>query len=1147
MSFIEKMRRARALLEEEGRVSLRAIQREFDLDDGALDDLIEELVEIQQVAVRDGRALGWAGGVPAAASETREHEHEHAPRNYTPKHLADKILQSKSVLEGERKQVTVLFADVKGSMELAEQFDPEAWHEILDRFFEILSEGVHRFEGTVNQYTGDGIMALFGAPIAHEDHAQRACYAALQLRDEISRYATELKRDHGVGFSTRMGLNSGEVVVGKIGDDLRMDYTAQGHSVGLAQRMESLASPDTCYLTDATASLVQGYFELESLGDFKLKGVGAPVPVHRLVGLGAAHTRFDISRARGLTRFVGRDSDMEMLEDALAQAQAGNGQVVGVVAEAGTGKSRLCFEFVERCRVRGSRVNEGHAVPHGANVPYLPVLEAFRDYYGIEDGDPDRLVREKIAGRMLLIDEGFRDVLPVMFEFFGVPDPDRPVPPLDPEMKQRQLFSVLRRMVQRSGPSGTGENLISLIEDLHWLDAGSEAFLEQWVDAIAGSSALLIVNFRPEYHSDWMKKSYYRQLPLSPLAPEAVRDLLDDLLGRDPSTEGLSEAIHQRTGGNPFFTEEVARSLIESGQLEGTRGAYRLVGTLDTLAVPPSVHGVLAARIDRLGEREKGVLQAAAVIGREFSEPILEAAAEMETSELRGALTELKSAEFIYEQTLYPVAEYAFKHALTQEVALGSQLAGRRRRAHANVARAIEAAHADKLDEQTALLAHHWDEAGEALTSALWHRRAAEWVGRNDAIQGVRHMQRVLTLTDAMDASPEVDGLRLEACRSLLLVGGWRVGLSPDAVEALFAEGLALAESAGDADGAIALHLGYAMVLGFGGDLRGYHSIARKAAALIDDSVSRGSAAISLVMLEYSARCLGPLREALDYGERAVELSADDPAIGVETAGFSVWGTMLQGSAESYTLLGRLDEARSRIAESFDVIRTHDMREPLVWALYVSTRIADYSGDAAPSPQAGEARRNALEAVRIAEASGNHFLHVFAYRSLGVAQLIHADWQDAATSLGEALAVARKHTGLEREGELLAELSRAQLGHGNTGLARATAEESIACSQRRGAAHFECQGQLALARALRADPGRSAADSIEACLDRALELVRESDARVFEPQITEERARLAALCGGGGAASEGLQRAHAAYTEIGATGHAERLARELGL
>ena len=409
MNLLDVVREVRRHLEENGRLSLRLLRRQFELDDDALAEVIEELVDVQRVARREENALAWSAATPTAGLPPPARD----PRSYTPKHLADKILQSKSALEGERKQVTVLFADVKGSMELAEQLDPEEWHRILDRFFAILTEGVHRFEGTVNQYTGDGIMALFGAPIAHEDHAQRACYAALHLRDEIARYATEVKREHGVGFSTRMGINSGDVVVGTIGDDLRMDYTAQGHTVGLAQRMEALAAPDSCYLTAATAALVGGYFALDDLGEFRVKGVADPVRVHRLAGVGASRTRFDIARARGLSRFVGRAADLRTLEDALEQTAAGNGQVVGVVAEAGTGKSRLCFEFLERCRARGMRVYEGRAVAHGRNIPFLPILEVFRAYFGITGEDDDRSAREKIAGRMVLLDHGFADALPL--------------------------------------------------------------------------------------------------------------------------------------------------------------------------------------------------------------------------------------------------------------------------------------------------------------------------------------------------------------------------------------------------------------------------------------------------------------------------------------------------------------------------------------------------------------------------------------------------------------------------------------------------------------------------------------------------------------------------------------------------------------
>ncbi len=374
-----------------------------------------------------------------------------APREYTPRHLADKILKTKSAIEGERKRVTVLFADVKSSMELASRTDPEEWHAILDRFFQILSDGVHRFEGTVNQYTGDGIMALFGAPIAHENHAQRACFASLHLRDELKKYADELRLTQGLDFSVRIGINSGDVVVGKIGDDLRMDYTAQGATVGLAQRMEQVAAAHSICLSDETAKLVTGYFSLRDLGEAQIKGVDEALRVHELLGMGNLRTRFDVSRARGLTRFVGRENDMQVLDQALASAHAGSGQVIGGVAEAGAGKSRLCFEFAERCRGDGMRVMQGSGVPHGKNIPLLPILQVFRAYYGISEEDDDRTAREKIAGRMLLIDESFRESLPFVFDLWESPIPSGPQPRWTPTRARRccsESCADLSRQVQ---------------------------------------------------------------------------------------------------------------------------------------------------------------------------------------------------------------------------------------------------------------------------------------------------------------------------------------------------------------------------------------------------------------------------------------------------------------------------------------------------------------------------------------------------------------------------------------------------------------------------------------------------------------------------------------------------------------------------
>jgi class 3 adenylate cyclase len=461
------------------------------------------------------------------------------PRAYTPKHLAEKILTSRSSLEGERKQVTVLFADVKGSMDIGEKVDPEEWYRIMDRFFQILSDGVHRFEGMVDKFTGDGIMAIFGAPIAHEDHARRACYAALHLKNELHRYAEELARTHEIAFAVRIGLNSGEVVVGTIGDDLKMVYTAHGNAVGLGQRMEQLAAPDQVYVTENTAKLVSGFFRLRDLGPFELRGMSAPVRVYELEGMGALHTPLEVSRSRGFSRFVGRSAELANLEAVLSRALDGNGQVVGIVGEPGVGKSRLCQEFVERCQARGISVYGAHGVSHGKAIPYLPVLALFRGFFLISESDDGQAAREKITSRMLSLDESLGDALPLLFEFLDVADPEHPVAQIDPHARRRQLFAIVKRVAQARSRR---EPAVTLLEDLHWFDPGSEAFLEGFVEATSGTRSLLVVNFRPEFHAAWMQTANYQQIPLPPLPAEASRELLHELLGSDPSDRKIRRA-----------------------------------------------------------------------------------------------------------------------------------------------------------------------------------------------------------------------------------------------------------------------------------------------------------------------------------------------------------------------------------------------------------------------------------------------------------------------------------------------------------------------------------------------------------------------------------------------------------------------------
>jgi adenylate cyclase len=736
---------------------------------------------------------------------------------------------------------------------------------------------------------------------------------------------------------------------------------------------------------------------------------------------------------------------------------------------------------------------------------------------------------------MVLLDQKFAEALPLLFDFLGVADPQRPAPRLDPEARQRQLLAVMHQVIQSVSET---QAMVTMIEDLHWLDAASGEFLEHMVEAQGGSHHLLLLNFRPEYHADWMQKSWYRQVPLTPLGREAIGELLEDRLGSDPSIAALATPIHARTGGNPFFTEEIAQTLIESGHLEGTRGNYRLVTPIERLVVPATVQAVLAARIDRLPEREKRLLQVASVIGKDFPEPLLAAVAGLPAEELKAALAALRRAEFVHEQAIYPVAEYSFKHPLTQEVALGSQLKERRRTVHAEVARAIERQDAEHLDERAALLAQHWEEAGEALVAARWHRRAAEWVGRTDVAAATRNWQRVRALLRGLPDDREAAELGIAACRYLLLAMSWRTAVQRDEARALFEEGHALANAIGGQREALYLSMSYGLVIRGDGDVAAYLDLTlenQHAASASGDIAAQVNAAASLID---ALKMSGRLAEALALAELEVprvprDLPREEWVTGVSPR---VFIGAHRGKALMWT--GRLRAALEEFTAC--ILQSEEDGTPEATS-YHHCFAAETHYRAGDADRAFVSARQAEAISRALETSG---LAALVQLALGYSHLAAGRAADAVIAARNALELLRR-TDKPRAGEAAALAAEALLQAGDLSAAESAAEESIVLCRRSLRAIYEALAHGVLARVLLRRDGAAARDAIEAELVLAAALIERTGARTLAPSLLEWRAELAAVLVDDVERVRLLQQAQNLFDEIGAPLRAQRTAREL--
>jgi class 3 adenylate cyclase/tetratricopeptide (TPR) repeat protein len=960
MDFYDVLDQVLALLHQRRRVTYNALKRQFGLDDACLQDLKDEIIVAQRLAVdEDDKVLVWTGDAAAlpppavTRSSVLVRQPDAAPLAYTPPHLTDKILAARPALEGERKQVTVLFADLKDSTELIRGLDPEAAQQLLDPAIHRMMDAVHRFEGTVNQVLGDGIMAMFGAPIAHEDHALRACYAALAMQAAMRPYTEEVRRTRGLELRMRVGLNAGEVVVRTIGNDLHMDYSAVGETTVLAARMEQLATPGSIRLTAATLRLVEGLVQVTALGPVPVKGLDEPVEVFELVGASGLRRRLQAAAARGLTPFVGRQPELEALHQALARAQTSHGQVVALVGEAGVGKSRLVYECVHSHHSQGWRVLESASVSYGKATPYFPVIDLLKRYCHIDDGDEVRTIRAKVTGQVLTLDETLQETLPALLALLDAVPDDSPFVHLDPPQRRQRTLDGLKRVLLRESQV---QPLLLVFEDLHWIDAETQALLDRLVEGLPTTRLLLLVNYRPEYQHSWGSKTYYTQLRLDPLPPVSADEFLHALLGDDRSLVPLKPLLIARTESNPFFLEESVRTLVETGVLGGEPGAYRLAQALPTIQVPATVQAVLAARIDRLPPEEKRLLQTAAVIGTEVPLPLLQAIAEVPEATLHRGLAHLQAAEFLYETRLFPAPEYTFKHALTHEVAYNSLLLERRRGLHARLVEALEALAPERVAEQVERLAHHalrgevWDktvtycqQAGARATDRAAFREAV--ASFEPALQALAH------LPERSDTRVLAIELRLALDRPLGALGEYGRRL------ALLGEAEALARA-------------------------------------LDDRAPLGWV---LATMARALRVMGDHDGAMAAGRQAL-------ALAVELGDSALQGLASHTLGQVYTAIGDFSRAAELLRRNVEAAdresgtpRT-DVR--IVSQAWLARTLSELGAFA-------EGRRHGEEALRLATLAGRGNTPIVAHSHLGQLYLAQGDLEPAIRVLEPGLALCR--------------------------------------------------------------------------------------------------------------------------------------------
>ncbi len=1007
-------------------------------------------------------------------------------------------------LEGERKTVTALFADIKGSTELEQDLDPEEARAIVDPALKLMIAAVNRYDGYVVQSTGDGIFALFGAPVAHEDHPQRALYAALRMQDEIRRYADRLRAEGRAPIQIRVGVNTGEVVVRSITTGAgQAEYTPIGHTTNLAARMQTLANPGSTVIAESTRKLVEGYFALKPLGATKVKGVRDPVNVYEVTGLGPLRTRLQRSAGHGLTKFVGREREMEALKHAAEQAKAGHGQIVAAMAEPGVGKSRLFFEFKVTSQ-SGWMVLETFSVSHGKASVYFPVIDLLHGYFKITGDDEPRTRREKVAGRIAILDRALEDTLPYLFALLGIVEGDDSLAQIDAQTRQRRTQEAIRRILLRES---LNQPLIVIFEDLHWIDEQTQEFLNLLADSVANAKILLLVNYRPEYSHRWNSKTYYTQLRLDPLGKESAEEMLSALLGSEAELAPLKRLIIERTEGTPFFMEETVQVLLDDGSLV-RNGIVKLTRPLAELRIPPTVQAILAARIDRLPSDAKDLLQTLAVIGREFPLGLIQGVTRRSDEELERMLDVLQLGEFIYEQPSFSESAYIFKHALTQEVAYGSMLVKRRKELHEATARQIEALFNSRLEDHYAVLAHHYSCSGNSLKALEYLQLAAQQaVQRSANAEAIKHLLAAMQFLNTLPETPQRDRqeLTLQTMLGPALIA--TKGNGAPEVGAVYERAVQLGRQSGEDARLFPVLFGLRSFHLVRGELQPAFELAQQLVSLAE-SVQDSDLLVEAHLAQGNSLFLfGKLLPALEHFERAISLY--DPQrhhVHAFVYGLDPGVFCLGRSAWLLQLLGHPDQASKKMEEAFALAHRHSHPFGLAVAIMHACPIHGLRSEWLALQQQAE--------VAIAVCGEQGFASILAQATMyrGYALAHQGQAQEGIALMREGMD-AQLATGasLFRPGFLcfLAEAC-ATAGRFEEGLD--AVEEAIAIVEKTGEGYYVAElhrlkGELVLGRSgAEAEP--SGQTEAEECLRKSIEIARQQEARSFELKAVTSLSRL---------------------------------------